>query len=139
MITIRSRLDTRRLDAYIKRLGEVDQQIAEGSAKRIRSRASKNAPVDTSSLQNGIAVQTHTKSDYEEVASRAKGLNPKAVILPKPPLPARKGAAEAVVVVEHGTFVNNGTIHMGARPFFDRAVAEERPVLVGEARKLIQP
>lgn len=139
MIRIRSRLETGRLDAYIKKLGTVDSGIAENSAKRIRSKARSYAPVDTSSLQIGIAVQTHTRSDYADVAARAKAVNPAAVILPAPPLPARKGAAEAVVVVEHGKFVNNGTIHMAARPFFDRAVAEERPRLVEEARKAIQP
>jgi len=139
VIRIRSRLETGRLDAYIKKLDPMEAEIAKASAERIRASAQANAPVDTGSLRTGIAVQTHTSSDYSAVASAAKGQNPEAVILPAPPLPSRKGAAEAVVVVEHGKYVNYGTINMAPRPFFDRAVAEERPRLVDEAKRAIQP
>lgn len=90
--------------------------------------------VDTGALMNSIATVLPNQSKYGAAVAKAKKLNPDAEIMPQP-----EGAKETndtytglvAVGVEYGEYVNDGTVKMQARPFFDQAIAETENELDG--------
>lgn len=109
-------VDLGNLEAFVAALpAEIDKRLYL-LGQEMASRASANAPRETSSLAEGIAVVGSSQSDWEEKASVARGLNPKAEIWEQPEVPA---SGEIVVgpTVKHGYMVENGTKRMAAQPY----------------------
>lgn len=133
MIGIQATASTPTLDAWRAKLaGGVAQRIATRSAQRMQLRASATAPYDTGALSQSLAVQTATTSDYQDRIDTVGALNPGAVTFPEPAAPPADSAT-VTSVVEYASFVNGGTLHQAAQPFWDAARVETEAALGADA------
>lgn len=86
-------------------------QVVEKAARDIESNASTNVvtmgAIDTGNLLNSIAAEQLTEDRWKVMAG-----------------------------AEYAAYVNYGTTHMGARPFFTQAVDRVRPVFRAAMRQL---
>lgn len=115
-------LDTRKLNALIRKIpGNVADAVA-STAFAIERQAKINAPVDTSALRGSIYARIgKTKDGYAEAAAAVAAARPgtKMGALPEP-----ENATTAYVGpgVEYAVYVELGTSRMGAQPFLLPAV-----------------
>lgn len=115
-------IDTRRLNALIRKIpGNVATAVA-ATAFAIQRQAQINAPVDTGALRNSIYTRIGNKPDgYSAMAAEVTSLNSGATLgeLPEP-----ENATTAYVgpSVEYGVYVELGTSKRGAQPYLGPAV-----------------
>jgi HK97 gp10 family phage protein len=132
--------DKAKLVAYVEHMKKAASGDPEGLnmmvAKNVQRLARNAAPKKTRSLAESIYVSGQT-SDYAERVAEARSRNRAVRILPERRARDRNSVSVGVAA-EHGDMVNNGTVHMAARPFFDRAVVEAGASVDGIARKLLK-
>lgn len=134
MIGVSARVSSPTLDAWRTKLaGGVGQRIATRAARRVQHQVADTAPYQTGALAQSVAVQTVEDSDYGERVETVLALNPAATVFPEPAPPAGPDAATATSVVEYATYVNGGTIHQAAQPFWDQAVLDAGAALGADA------
>lgn len=110
----------RELSANTRRLlratdeDDVDRILYEES-EPIAQEAGRLAPKDTTSLEHSYYRVTRQRSDYAQRALEAKGLNPKAVILPEI-IVTEPNTLIISSVVAHHFYQELGTSRMAARP-----------------------
>lgn len=104
-------------------LDTVLSQIVRKTALDVQAHAASQAPVDTGFLRNSIYTVTSEGSTYGGAGSPPGD----ATLLPQVPGPSDKTTAYVAVGASYGAFVNYGTRHMAARPFWEPAVDAVRP------------
>lgn len=100
-----------------KAIVDAADQALEKAARDIEAKAKMNAPVDTGNLKNSI----YSKGPGFSTFGGAGNTQPEEPI----------GDHEAVVHAgaPYAVYVDYGTAHMPARPFFSGAVEEVKPTL----------
>src|SRR5690348_540648 len=126
-------------------------KIARKTAFDIQANAAANAPVDTGFLKNSIYVVTSTTNTYGRGVQKAGTLKAdkngvisrrrlqshlkrqerqkaqEAMLLPPIPPPPVPNDAIIAVGANYGEFVEFGTVHQPAQPYFYPAVDAMRP------------
>lgn len=135
------RLNDDPLQRLIRDMPTRTRKAVDENAVAIRDLAQATAPRDTGSLAVSLYVSNGEDSDYGTAAAAAAARNPDAVIVPEarpefvlslfgsgsPGFAAVVGSA-----VEHGLFVEYGTVHMAPRPFLTQAVEAIREQFIGD-------
>jgi hypothetical protein len=132
MIGLKATSSTPTLDAWRAKLVTYPDRAATRIADRMQARARDLAPKDTEAMAQSVSVVSRQRNDYALNAGGALGRNPAAELFPAPATP---GPGEAVVTVgvTYGAFVNDGTIHQAAQPFWDTARLETEATLLADA------
>ena len=92
-------------------------QVVRKTAMDIQASAASKAPVDTGFLRNSIYVVTSESSTY-----KGGGKSLSEVTKPEDDL-----TAYVAVGANYGVYVNYGTRHMPAQPFWEPAIEEAKP------------
>jgi hypothetical protein len=132
MIGLHATSSTPTLDAWRTKLVTYPDRAATRIADRMQARARDLAPKDTEAMAQSTSVISRLRNDYALNAEGAHELNADAALFPAPATP---GPGEAVVTVgvTYGAFVNDGTIHQAAQPFWDTARLETEATLLADA------
>lgn len=109
------------------KLREAAKAIVKNAAFNVEHRAKDKAPVDTGALKSSIYTVTSESSGYAEAASGAGAVNGNATMQSEEPRPDRATLAVVHAGMDYATYVEFGTVHMGAQPFLVPAVEDERP------------
>ena len=115
-ITFKNNFDKYPL-AVAKRLDQVIRKVA----LDIQADAQGRAPVDTGALKNGIYVNYQGQDGYADAAALVLATNPKAELYEDQPI-EQDLVATVNVALNYGFFVENGTVKMGAQPYFQPAI-----------------
>lgn len=102
--------------------GKATSQVVRKAAFDIQARAQAKAPVDIGFLKGSIYVSTSDSSDYGEGPPPPKG----AELLPEQK-PEDENTAIIGVGANYGLYVEMGTVHRPATPFFTPAVEAVKP------------
>lgn len=92
-------------------------QVVRKTALDIQAQAASRAPVDTGFLRSSVYTVTSEGSSYHSGDH----------MLPEVGAPPDDQSAYAAVGAEYGVYVNYGTSHMSARPFWEPAIDAVRP------------
>jgi HK97 gp10 family phage protein len=112
-------------------LPKATAQVVRKTALDIQSGAISKAPVDTGFLRASIYTVTSQGSTYGKGRASKMGgkFNPAAVheLLPEVEKPPDNQTAYAAVGATYGVYVELGTRHMSAQPYFYPAVEAVKP------------
>ncbi len=139
MIGFTATLTTAALDALIRELPARLQGACTTAAKAIQYAYENEAPRDTGSMALSATVSTSDgQTDYGSHTSLADAVNPRVRIMPLIAPPPAPGAI-VQVPVEHGVFVEFGTVFMPPRPVFTRIVEDTRAPFAAAVAKALEP
>jgi HK97 gp10 family phage protein len=114
-VTVRFKVLENKLPALIKGMEPIARQIVAKAALDIQGHAQQNAPVDTGTLKNSIqATQIGGNAASGSISWRV------------------------VVGADYGMYVEWGTVHMAARPFFRPAIDAVRPAFLQAMKQVTQ-
>jgi HK97 gp10 family phage protein len=114
------------IPALVIKMQLASKQAVQNAAHEVQTRAQQLAAVDTGAMRASIYVNDGEDSDYQQAATQARQLNPRAVILDEidpefviSPSGGQDPDYTAVVGVAagHGIFNEYGTVHMRPQPF----------------------
>lgn len=92
-------------------------KVVRKGAFDLQAQAASRAAVDTGFLRNSVYTVTSDDSTYHSDGK----------MLPEVPPPEDDQSAYAAVGAEYGAFVNYGTTHQPAQPFWEPAIDAVRP------------
>lgn len=98
-------------------LGSACSKVVRKGAFDIQAQAVRRAAVDTGFLRNSVYTVTSEGSSYHSGGK----------MLPEVPGPPDDQSAFAAVGAEYGVYVNYGTSHQPAQPFWEPAIDAVRP------------
>jgi HK97 gp10 family phage protein len=125
--------DFNHLDALAKALTPAVQKIVTKTAMDIQASAASSAPVDTGFLRNSIYNVTPGASTYGQGASPThKGSS----LLPEVGPLEDNTSAYVAVGANYGVYLEYGTRHMPAQPYFYPAVDQASQPFIDAMSKL---
>lgn len=114
-------------DPTIESLADLGDQALEKAVRDIEAKAKTDAPVDTGNLKSAIYSASPKHTTY---TGGGDGNDPQEI----------PGDHEAIVHsgAPYSVYVDYGTVHTPARPFFSAAVAEVKPTLEAVMAKIFE-
>lgn len=130
-------LDTKVLDRITKELKPKAQKIIAKSAFRVEGKAKMNSPIKFGAHRSSGYTIAPGKNNYGQNTSRARSLNPDALI-DAPVKPKNDMSAVVGFPMEYSLYLETGTTRMAARPHLVPAMESEEKPLINDLKKMIK-